>query len=100
MKKITISLICLIILLIGGFTTYKVIKKHNDNLMLVSEKRITEAASRCFNEDKCEGNKVTLKELYNKKYLEQEINPLTKEIYNENSYITKEENTYKFILIS
>lgn len=98
MKKISFLLIIIAVLLITSFTTYKVITRHNQNIMLVSEKRIVEAAKRCLNEDNCEGNKITLATLYTQKYLEQEINPLTKEIYNDNSYVLIDEN--KFIIVS
>ena len=100
MKKIFWGIIILIIILIGGFTTYKVIHNHNQNLMLVSEKRIIEAAQKCWNENKCSNETVSLEELYNNNYLEQEINPLTKEIYNKKSYVYKEENTYYFKIVS
>lgn len=99
MKKLSIVIIFIIILLIGGFTAYKVISMHNDNLILVTEKRIIEAAQRCWREDKCHNDVVTLKELYENNYLEQEINPLTKEIYNEASYVTKKENSYQFKVV-
>lgn len=94
MNKISISLIVLSILLISGYTAYKVVTIHNHNVLLVSEKRIIEAAKNCVNEDKCEGNKITLKNLYEEKYLEQEINPLTKEIYNDNSYVLIKEEKF------
>lgn len=96
MKKISLVIVLLIIFLIGGFTAYKVIRMHNDNLILVTEKRIIEAAQKCWREDKCPNDIVTLKELYENNYLEQEINPLTKEIYSDASYVTKEENVYQF----
>lgn len=98
MKKISFLLIIIAVLLITSFTAYKVITRHNQNIMLVSEKRIVEAAKRCLNEDNCEGNKITLATLYTQKYLEQEINPLTKEIYNDNSYVLVDEN--KFIIVN
>ena len=98
MKKISFLLIIASLFLISAFTAYKVVTQHNHNIMLVSEKRIVEAAKRCLNEDNCEGNKITLAMLYTQKYLEQEINPLTKEIYNENSYVLVDEN--KFIIVN
>ncbi len=99
MKKISISLIILSFFLVAAFTTYKVVTKHQKNLLLVSEKRIVEAAKKCQWEEKCPQDKVLLKELYANNYLEQEINPLTKEIYNDNSYVLKKEDTYQFIVV-
>ena len=98
MKKLSFSLIILSLLLIAGFTAYKVINRHNNNLLMVSEKRIVEAALKCVHEDKCEGDKITLATLYQNNYLEQEINPLTKEIYNQDSYVLIGEN--KFIVVN
>lgn len=99
-KNILTITILIIILLIGGVSTYKVIKRHNDRLMLVSEKLITERARRCYEEKKCTENTVTLKTLYNLDYLEIQANPVTKEYYNESSYIKKEDDHYTFVEVN
>ena len=99
MKKISISLIILAIALVACATAYRVVTNHNANLMKVTEKRIIEAAINCWRDDKCSGNVATLDTLYQNKYLEQEINPLTKEIYNTGSYVKKDGNDYEFIVV-
>lgn len=70
---------------------------YKDNLYSVTEKRIIEAATLCIKEENCEGNKVTLKTLYEQNYLTEEYNPVTKEIYNEDSYVSFYENETVFI---
>lgn len=98
-NKITIyfSLI-VIILIVGACTFFKVVDNHNKKLFEVSERRIIEAYQKCINEGKCFG-KTTLKTLYDNNYLEIESNPVTKEIYNEDSYVDFQNNEYKFKII-
>lgn len=91
--NITIVAIILIILIP---TVYNIIKKHNDRLIKVTEKRIEEAAKDCYLKDICKDTKITLKVLYDNKYLEKESNPITKEYYNEESYVLVKNNTYIF----
>ncbi len=91
--NITIVAIILIILIP---TVYNIIKTHNDRLIKVTEKRIEEAAKDCYLKDICKDNKITLKVLYDNKYLEKESNPITKEYYNEESYVLVKNNTYIF----
>lgn len=51
MNKICITVtIIIIITLVIGVTTYKVVDKHNDKLMEVEEKYIIETAKKCLNE--------------------------------------------------
>ena len=81
MNKICISLTIIIIaLMIGIPTSNKVLNKHNDKLIKVTEKRITEATKKCFIDEKCHGNEITLQDLYDNNYLNEEINPITKNI--------------------
>lgn len=99
-KKIILATFVFIVLLLVCGTSYKVVKKHQERLILVTEKRILEKAKLCFLENKCTGESTTLKNLYDLSYLEKEANPVTKEYYNENSYIKKEENNYTFIVVN
>lgn len=92
--NITIIAIVLIILIP---TAYTILKKHNERLMTVSYKKIEESARDCYLDNICLENKITLKELYDHKYLEKESNPITKKYYSENSYVLRNENTYEFI---
>lgn len=88
-------LICFFLITI--VTTSKVINIHQDKLLLVKNKYLIETAKKCINENNCESNKVTLKELYALEYLDKESNPVTKEYYSEESYIELKNNEYVFI---
>ncbi len=101
-SKVMVALTFIICIgLIAGTTSYKVIKKHNDNLLLVSKKYIIEKTKQCYNDKVCSGNSVSLKNLYEHSYLDRQANPVTKEYYNEASYIVKlEDNTYNFIIVN
>ena len=95
-KVIVYLTIISILLIISIPTVYNIVKKHNDRLIMVTEKRIEEAAKDCYLKDICKDNKITLKVLYDNNYLEKESNPITKEYYNENSYVLVKNNTYTF----
>ena len=98
MNKWIISATIIIILgLIIGVTSFKVVSNHNDKLLLVKEKYIIETAKKCKIEKKCNNDTITLKELYDLKYLEKEVNPVTKEYYSEDAYVTLNNNEYIFI---
>ena len=98
-KKIIIITICLIIVLIGGTTGYKVMKRHHANLLLVSSKYIEEKARDCYNDNLCLTNEITLEMLYNNNYLARQANPVTKEYYNDKSYVLRNDNTYTFMIV-
>ena len=98
-RIIIISSIIVIILIITIPTIYKVIKNHNQNLYKVVEDKIIEKAKACYYDKKCNENKITLKELYKNKYLDKVSNPITKEYYNENSYIEIKNGKYTFIVV-
>ena len=94
-----ISSIIIIILIIAIPTTYKVIKNHNQNLYKVVEDKIVEKAKKCYYDKKCLEDKITLKELYKNKYLDKVSDPISKEYYNENSYVEIKNNKYKFVVV-
>ena len=96
-KSIIITVVLIFILFVVG-VIYKSIKDYNSKLYLVSEKRIVYAAKKCIYEEVCTGNKITLKDLYSNEYLKKEINPVTKEVYSENSYVDVD-NNYKFVIL-
>lgn len=96
-KTVIIGSIIIILLIIGIPTTYKVIKNHQKNLLKSTESKIVNAAKKCYFEEKCLDNKIYLKDLYNLEYLDKVSNPITKEYYNENSYIEIEDSNFKFI---
>lgn len=97
-NKITVIFSTIIIILIISIPTiYKVIKNHNNSLYQVVEDKIIEAAEKCYYEEKCLTDTILLKDLYELKYLEKINNPITKEYYNEESYVKRENNKFSFI---
>ncbi len=87
-------LLCMVIIAIP--TTYKVIKKHNERMLENTVKQIVEAAKDCYYNDSCVEDEITLKELYEKTSLPLASNPMTKKIYNAESYVSVKED-FKFI---
>jgi len=95
-NKIFISIsIIIAILLICIPTVNKVVTNYHDKLYYVVEEKIINAAKKCYFEEKCHNDKIYLHELYNNEYIELVINPVTKEYYNENSYVLREDNVFK-----
>lgn len=99
-KRTVIITIIIIIILIVVPTTYKVFKNHNDNLYKVVFAKITNSAKKCYLEDKCLEDKISLKTLYELKYLNEKVSdPISKEIYNENSYVKRDGLTFEFVIV-
>ena len=99
-SKITvIGSIIVIILIISIPTIYKVVNMHQKNLYRVVEEKIIESAKKCYYENVCEGPNITLELLYEKNYLEEVSNPVTKEVYNKDSYVKVEGNTFAFVVV-
>ena len=97
-KKILVLTIFIILGMIIFPTVYKIYENNNQNKILVVEKEFMYNAKSCYNKGDCE-SKITLKDLYDKKYLKDKLtNPLTKKYYNETSYIDL--NTLEIKLIS
>jgi len=99
-KKIVFITILISLASVSIYTFYKVQKRHLDLSILVTERRITEAAKECVLNDRCKENKITLKKLIELGYAKEEVNPLTKMYYKLDSYVEKKENTYTFIEVS
>lgn len=98
-SKVTVIIAVVgLILILGIPTTYKVIKNHNNTLTKVVEDKIQNAAKKCYYEEVCTEDIVTLEFLYEHKYLEEVSNPITKEYYNSKSYVKINDN-YKFIVV-
>ena len=96
-KTIIYLSIIVCILVIAVPTLYKVIAENHRKLYIVTNKMIIEAANKCFYDDKCPDNKVTLKELYDHGHLKDKvIDPVTKVVYADNSYVIlkKEGSTF------
>ncbi|MFI3260248.1 MAG: hypothetical protein R3Y13_00820 [bacterium] len=98
--KIILSTMLVIAIMIGVPSVMKVTSAHEQNLQLVTEKRITEAAIKCIKEEVCSGTMISLKMLYEKEYLTEESDPITKEIYDETSYVSFNEEIVKFVKIN
>lgn len=99
-NKITVvGSVIAILLIISIPTIYKVIKNHQNNLYQVVEEKIINGAKKCYYEEKCTEDIITLSELYDLNYLDKISNPVTKEYYNEESYIEYKNNEFKFIVV-
>lgn len=96
---INIVAIIVAILIILIPTTLKIIKTNRDRLHLVTNKRIIEAYQSCVKRYVCDDEKTTLNYLMENGFLQKEINPVTKEYYNLDSYVIKDNNEYKFIVV-
>lgn len=75
--------IIIIILTIAFATGLKVYNNHINNIYEVINKKICESASKCYLDNKCEGNSVKIRDLIDNNYLEKQIDPKTKEYINE-----------------
>ena len=99
-NKITIiGSVLAIVLIICIPTIYKVLKNHNDTLYRVVEDKIIGAAKKCYYEEQCLTKKIYLKDLYALEYLEEIIDPITKEYYNIDSYVIRENINFAFVVI-
>lgn len=99
-NKITIiGSIMAILLIIGIPTVYKVINNHHNNLYRVVEDKIINSAKKCYYEEVCVNNKITLKELYELKYLEKVSDPISKEYYNEESFVLRDGTKFEFTIV-
>lgn len=88
MKNIKIKYVIYFIIGISSIilatSIYKAEKTHEERLMFSTNKKIKEAAKECYIRKECE-EKITLEYLYEKQYLEEVINPVTKEIMDKNT---------------
>ncbi len=98
-KWIISGTILFVVSLITIATTVKVVDIHNEKLLLVESKYIIENAKKCINEKKCNKDKITLKNLYELKYIDKQVNEVTKEYYNEESYVVNKNGVYEFVII-
>ena len=97
-KRVIIITIAVIISMIIISTIYKVHVEHNNRLIEVVEKEFYYYAKECFLKDECDSI-VTLKDLYEKEYLEDKLtNPINKKYYSDKSSVNI--NTKKINLIS
>ena len=76
-------ILIIIIVGIGILGMYEVNKSSIEKSYLVVENKIKEAGKKCFLEDKCE-EKFTLNDLIEKGYINEAIDPITKEYIDKN----------------
>ena len=77
-KKFSKISIIILLITLCILTIYKLNKKHEETLYHVLYSDIEYRAKRCFLEGNCE-EKITLNELYEKKYLSVQYDPISKE---------------------
>ncbi len=94
-KILIYGTIIAIILIISIYSFVLVYLDHQDKRYLVMEKKVTEAALKCYNENSCSNETIKLQELYDKSYLSNIVNPKNKEYLNPESIIIihKDNNT-------
>lgn len=86
-----------IVLIIGIPSIYKVIKSNQDKVKMVTYKYVIETAERCYYENVCKENIITLKDLYSYHYIKEDIvDPISKVIYSEDSYVEIDSKESKF----
>lgn len=88
-NKISKISIIVILTVLVVLTIYKLNKKHEDKLYNVLYSEIKYQAERCFLKKECEST-ITLNELYEKKYLETQYDPISKEELNDIKIIIKD----------
>ena len=79
---ISMAIITAILIVIIA-TIIKIRVNQNEKLLYAMESKIGYYAKRCYLENNCQ-DEITLKDLYEKKYLTEIVNPVTKEILDEN----------------
>lgn len=86
-SKLSVILFLAIVVVIGVFTTFKVLDRHQEKLLKVASNKIVEQASKCFLDGKCSGSETTLDFLIREGYLEQQVHPVSKEFIDGNLVI-------------
>ena len=97
-NKLFINILIIgLFLIIGLPSIYKVAWRHQIAQYTVMEKMVIEKAEDCYYKKECKNAKITLKELYEKKYLKEKlVDPKSKEEYSDESYVmvSKKESTF------
>ena len=92
-SRFTIFIVTVAILLIyvTTVTTVELNRRHEEKLIYSMETKIEYYAKRCYLENNCKGM-ITLKDLYERKYLTEVVHPVTKEIIDETTTISYVDN--------
>lgn len=75
---------------------FNINKDYKNKLYNSTVDKIIIGAKKCYLEEKCTNDSVTLKVLYQYKYLDKVINPINKEYFNEDSVIINKDGVYTF----
>lgn len=89
---ILFTTICILVIIIITKTTIQINNTHEKRLMDAMHTKVEYYAKRCYLENNCEGA-ITLKDLYQKGYLKEVVHPVTKEIIDESTSISYENDT-------
>ena len=90
-KSLIFLTIVLLIAVIVVATLLKITEIHDERLIYAMESKISYYAKRCYLEGNCDGD-VTLADLYDRGYLEEIVNPVTKEIISKDTIISYNDN--------
>ena len=86
-KTFNVILVIVIILVLVIPSSYAVYTTHNERLYEVLDNKMIEQATICYNKKECITKLITLQELYDKNYLEEQVDPVSKEILDPNTTI-------------
>lgn len=78
LNKISNTILIIVLIILTIITIYKINKHHEDKLYNVLYSKIEYASNKCYLENQCKDN-FTLNDLYEKKYLETQYDPISKE---------------------
>lgn len=98
-KLLLIIFVIALALIIGIEAVIIVNNNHQQKLYNSAVAKINEKALACYRAKICQDSTITLKELYDYKYLKTMANPKTKEIFNPDSYVVIVNNKTKFTLV-
>ena len=83
--------IIVVICILVGYNEHQKQENYNNITKIIELK-----AKQCVKDNVCKKTNITLEELYENKYLEEQINPLTNKKFNKYSYVSYPK--YKFVL--
>ena len=91
LNKIPLIILSIVFLILIILTIYKINKNHEDKLYNVLYSKIEYSSNKCYLENNC-SDSFKLKELYEKKYLYIQYDPISKEELDENIKINIKDN--------
>ncbi len=91
-KIIIYVTVLIVILLITIPSILLIMNNHNSKMLESTEKKIIETAKNCYYSESCIEEHITLNELNDKMGLELPANPITKKVYNKDSYVDVKNN--------